>query len=83
MGGAVNAFMPKTELLYYSQQFHRVSLERHRCENCSSATKICPRRVGNRILASVCFKRNLAAGSKTALEASHSPLQPSRISNGE
>ncbi len=67
MGGAINAFMPKSELLYHSQQFHRASLERHRSENCNAVTKISPRRVGDRILAPLLFKRNSAIGSKTAL----------------
>ena len=78
MGGAINAFMPKSKLLYYSQDFHRSNLERHRSENCDSVTKISPRRFGDRILAPLLFKRNSAIGSKLALDASHSPLRPPR-----
>ena len=70
-------FLPISELLYRSQHFHRASLERHRSENCNSVTKISPRRVGDRVLAPLLFKRDSAIGSKTAFEASHSPLRPS------
>ena len=83
MDSVVDAFMPKSELLCHSQHLRRASLERHRPENWHSATKISPRRVGNRMLASVLFERNLATGNRTALDASCSPLRTPRIRDRE